>query len=149
MALDVSSRSAEHERLLALAAETMPGGTLGYFRLPDDVTLVVREGRGSKLYDVDGREYVDYVLGSGPMLVGHAHPQQVRAGFVCARAETEGESDWQAADDVSEHARLFKRDTPKSQGHRREPAAGGHFETQRAQRTQRAAEERGNNPAER
>lgn len=79
MALDVTSRSAQHGRLLDLAAAVMPGGTLGYFRLPDDVTLVVREGRGSKLYDVDGREYVDYVLGSGPMLVGHAHPKVVAA----------------------------------------------------------------------
>lgn len=79
MALDVTSRSAQHERLLDLAATVMPGGTLGYFRLPDDVTLVVREGRGSKVYDVDGREYVDYVLGSGPMLVGHAHPKVVAA----------------------------------------------------------------------
>jgi glutamate-1-semialdehyde 2,1-aminomutase len=79
MSLDVTSRSAQHERLLNLAAQTMPGGTLGYFRLPDDVTLIVREGRGSKLYDVDGREYVDYVLGSGPMLVGHTHPQVVAA----------------------------------------------------------------------
>ena len=79
MALDVSSRSAQHERLLDLAETVMPGGTLGYFRLPDEVTLVVREGRGSKLYDVDGREYVDYILGSGPMLVGHAHPAVVAA----------------------------------------------------------------------
>ncbi len=74
MAVDVTARSAEHTSLLALAHEVMPGGTLGYFRLPDDVQLIVREGRGSKLYDVDGREYVDYVLGSGPMLIGHAHP---------------------------------------------------------------------------
>jgi glutamate-1-semialdehyde 2,1-aminomutase len=79
MALDVTSRSAEHERLLDLAASVMPGGTLGYFRLPDDVTLVVREGRGSKVYDVDGREYVDYILGSGPMLIGHAHPAVIAA----------------------------------------------------------------------
>jgi glutamate-1-semialdehyde 2,1-aminomutase len=79
MALDIRTRSAQHERLLELAAAVMPGGTLGYFRLPDDVTLVVREGRGSKLYDVDGREYVDYVLGSGPMLIGHAHPRVVAA----------------------------------------------------------------------
>jgi glutamate-1-semialdehyde 2,1-aminomutase len=79
MALDVTTRSAEHERLLALAAETMPGGSLGYFRLQDDIALVVREGRGSKVYDVDGREYVDYILGSGPMLIGHAHPKVVAA----------------------------------------------------------------------
>jgi len=79
MAVDISTRSAEHGRLLDLAAATMPGGALGYFRLPDEVQLVVREGRGSKLYDVDGREYVDYILGSGPMLVGHAHPAVVAA----------------------------------------------------------------------
>lgn len=79
MALDVTARSAAHQGLLDLAAETMPGGTLGYFRLPDDVTLVVREGRGSKVYDVDGREYVDYILGSGPMLIGHAHPDVIAA----------------------------------------------------------------------
>src|SRR3712207_3850918 len=79
MALDVSTRSADHARLLEAAERYMPGGTLGYFRLPDDVKLVVREGRGSKVYDVDGREYVDYVLGSGPMLVGHAHPAVVEA----------------------------------------------------------------------
>ncbi|MGE3909328.1 MAG: aspartate aminotransferase family protein [Chloroflexota bacterium] len=79
MAVDVTARSAEHSRLLELAEATMPGGTLGYFRLPDEVQLIVREGRGSKLYDVDGREYVDYVLGSGPMLIGHAHPAVVEA----------------------------------------------------------------------
>ena len=79
MAVDVTTRSAEHERLLQLAAATMPGGSLGYFRLPDEVQLVVREGHGSKVYDVDGREYVDYILGSGPMLVGHAHPAVVAA----------------------------------------------------------------------
>jgi glutamate-1-semialdehyde 2,1-aminomutase len=74
MVLDVSSRSAEQTRMLERAAVVMPGGTLGYFRLPDDVQLVIRSGRGSKVYDVDGREYLDYVLGSGPMLIGHAHP---------------------------------------------------------------------------
>ena len=79
MAVDVTTRSAEHTRLLERAVQAMPGGTLGYFRLPDDVQLVVREGRGSKLYDVDGREYLDYVLGSGPMLIGHAHPAVTQA----------------------------------------------------------------------
>ena len=79
MALDVSTRSAEHARLLEAAERYMPGGTLGYFRLPDEVQLVVREGRGSRVHDVDGREYVDYILGSGPMLIGHAHPAVVEA----------------------------------------------------------------------
>src|SRR5687767_12075369 len=79
MALETSVRSAEQAGLLRDAETYLPGGTLGLFRLPDDVQLVVREGRGSKVYDVDGREYVDYLLGSGPLVLGHAHPAVVEA----------------------------------------------------------------------
>jgi glutamate-1-semialdehyde 2,1-aminomutase len=39
--------------------------------------LVIAEGRGSRVWDVSGNEYVDYLLGSGPMIVGHAHPEVV------------------------------------------------------------------------
>lgn len=55
------------------------GGTLGAFKLPADQAIVVSHAKGSKIYDVDGREYVDYLLGSGPMLVGHAHPVVIEA----------------------------------------------------------------------
>ncbi|MCC7078985.1 MAG: aspartate aminotransferase family protein [Acidimicrobiia bacterium] len=41
--------------------------------------LVVREGRGSRITDMSGNEYIDYLLGSGPMLLGHAHPAVVAA----------------------------------------------------------------------
>ena len=41
--------------------------------------FVVREGRGGYLFDVNGRRYLDYLLGSGPMLLGHAHPAVVEA----------------------------------------------------------------------
>jgi glutamate-1-semialdehyde 2,1-aminomutase len=37
------------------------------------------EGSGSRLCDVDGREYVDYLLGLGPMILGHRHPVVTRA----------------------------------------------------------------------
>src|SRR5437899_1368982 len=36
-------------------------------------------GSGSKLYDVSGREYIDYLMGSGPLILGHAHPAVVAA----------------------------------------------------------------------
>ena len=36
--------------------------------------LYIEQGRGAMVVDVDGREYVDLVLGYGPMLLGHAHP---------------------------------------------------------------------------
>lgn len=36
-------------------------------------------GRGSRVWDAEGREYIDYVLGSGPLILGHAHPAVVDA----------------------------------------------------------------------
>jgi glutamate-1-semialdehyde 2,1-aminomutase len=41
--------------------------------------MVVASGRGARIVDVSGNEYVDYLLGSGPMLLGHAHPAVVAA----------------------------------------------------------------------
>jgi glutamate-1-semialdehyde 2,1-aminomutase len=63
---------------LDLANRYFPGGVLGSFIVPDPDVVVVG-GYGSHVWDVDGKEYIDYVLGSGPMLAGHAHPEVVEA----------------------------------------------------------------------
>ena len=63
------------ERIEALA----PGGTLGGFRLPPELTFVVARGEGASIWATDGRQFVDYVLGSGPLVLGHAHPRVVEA----------------------------------------------------------------------
>jgi glutamate-1-semialdehyde 2,1-aminomutase len=55
----------------ARARTVLPAGTLGNTA---DAT-VIREGRGGRIWDEAGREYVDFLIGSGPMLVGHAHPE--------------------------------------------------------------------------
>jgi len=73
------SRSPEENRLLELAARRLPGGALGSARFPDELAFVVRRGRGSKVWDMSGREYIDYLLGSGPMILGHSHPAVVAA----------------------------------------------------------------------
>lgn len=65
--------------LLAAAHEAMPGGAFTTYVLDDEVDMVIRRGEGSKVYDVDGKEYIDCVNGSGPMLLGHAHPEVVAA----------------------------------------------------------------------
>jgi glutamate-1-semialdehyde 2,1-aminomutase len=44
-----------------------------------DSAIVVQSGRGSKIVDLSGNTYIDYLLGSGPMFVGHAHPKVVAA----------------------------------------------------------------------
>ena len=66
---------AASDRLREKARRYLPGGTLG--NLTGEVIL--SRGRGSRVWDADGREYIDYVLGSGPMLLGHAHPDVLRA----------------------------------------------------------------------
>jgi len=47
--------------------------------------VFVRNARGSKIYDVTGKEYIDYVLSWGPMILGHAHPEVVSA--ICDAAQ--------------------------------------------------------------
>src|SRR6185503_1003445 len=65
--------------LVQRAARVFPGGVLGNHRSGSDLEFVVREGRGAYLWDADGKRYLDYLLGSGPMLLGHAHPAVVEA----------------------------------------------------------------------
>ena len=65
--------------LVQRAARVLPGGVLGSHAQLRGLEFVVREGRGAYLWDTTGRRYLDYLLGSGPMLLGHAHPAVVEA----------------------------------------------------------------------
>src|SRR5258705_5810024 len=69
----------EQKDLLQRAARVLPGGVLGSHRSGPGLEFVVREGRGAYLWDMSGRRYLDYLLGSCPMLLGHAHPAVVEA----------------------------------------------------------------------
>ena len=60
--------------LLADAGRVLAGGGTGLFVLPPELNLVVERGQGSRVWDVAGREYIDYHLSSGPVLLGHGHP---------------------------------------------------------------------------
>ena len=64
-----------HSDLVERAKRSLPGGSFGNIG-PD---IIIREGRGPRVRDVAGKEYIDYLLGSGPMFVGHAHPEVVAA----------------------------------------------------------------------
>ena len=69
------SRSEQELALVALAKRVLPGG--GFGNLTSDI--VIAEGQGGRVRDVSGNEYVDFLLGSGPMFIGHAHPEVVAA----------------------------------------------------------------------
>lgn len=68
-----------HEAYYALAGTVLPGAGLGGYSLPDDVRFVIHRGEGSRLQDVRGRWYIDYVGGAGALILGHAFPSVVQA----------------------------------------------------------------------
>ena len=72
-------RTPQERRLLEKAAQYLPGGYTGNMKLSDDLNFLVREGKGARIWDVSGNEYVDWLMGSGPMVLGHAHPNVVEA----------------------------------------------------------------------
>lgn len=60
---------------ISRANTVLPGGGFGNF----DPGIIIREGKGSRVWDENGREYVDLLIGSGPMLLGHGHPEVMEA----------------------------------------------------------------------
>src|ERR1700677_3221897 len=71
----MTTRTDAELALVERARALLPAGGLG--NVASD-TIIAR-GRAGRVWDVSGREYVDLLLGSGPMLVGHAHPEVTQA----------------------------------------------------------------------
>jgi glutamate-1-semialdehyde 2,1-aminomutase len=63
------------EDLVEQARQVLPGGSFG--NMPAEVIL--RDGKAGRIWDEAGKEYVDFLLGSGPMFIGHAHPEVTAA----------------------------------------------------------------------
>ena len=63
------------EQLINLAKDIFPGSNNGN----PTSDLIMSKAVGSKIWDIHGNEYIDYLLGSGPMLIGHSHPKVVEA----------------------------------------------------------------------
>ncbi len=78
MAYTRTPRTERENELLAITERLLPAGARNPTMNPEHA-LIVREAHGSKIIDESGNEYIDYLLGSGPMLVGHAHPAVVGA----------------------------------------------------------------------
>lgn len=70
------------QRLFKAAQQYIPGGVNSPVRAFKSVgrdPLFITKAAGSKIYDADGNEFVDYVGSWGPMIVGHCHPNVVNA----------------------------------------------------------------------
>jgi len=69
-------------RLYKKACELIPGGVnspVRAFRAVGGNPIFIDRAKGSKIYDVDGNAYIDYVLSWGPLILGHTHPKVVNA----------------------------------------------------------------------
>jgi glutamate-1-semialdehyde 2,1-aminomutase len=76
------------KKLFKEAQEYLPGGVdspVRAFKAVGGEPLFIKKGCGSKIYDEDGNEFIDYVCSWGPLILGHAHPDVVAA--VCRAAE--------------------------------------------------------------
>jgi glutamate-1-semialdehyde 2,1-aminomutase len=81
----------ESRRLLESAARMIPGGVnspVRAFRAVGGDPLFIARGEGARVWDVDGRAYIDFVGSWGPLILGHAAPAVVEAVTEAARRGT-------------------------------------------------------------
>src|SRR5260221_2442529 len=72
----------QSEELFARARRLIPGGVnspVRAFQAVGGTPLFIRKAEGSRIWDVDGNAYIDYVGSWGPMILGHAHPPIIDA----------------------------------------------------------------------
>ena len=72
-------RQPRSTELIAQAGEHLAGGATSNWQIAEPQAVWMSHGKGSKVYDVDGNEYVDMHGGYGASIAGHAHPAIVEA----------------------------------------------------------------------
>ena len=73
----------QNKTLFERSQKVIPGGVnspVRAFKSVGGTPIFFKKGLGSKLWDEDGREYIDYINSWGPMILGHAHPQVLSSG---------------------------------------------------------------------
>ncbi len=73
------------------ACKFLPGGVdspVRAFGGVDEKPVFIASAKGSKIYDIDGNEYIDYVCSWGPMILGHSHPKVLKAVTNAAKKGT-------------------------------------------------------------
>lgn len=78
-AIELSAGTGVSDSPAGRSLAVFPGGSNGEFNLPPDMVRVIASGEGCRLRDVHGREMLDFSMGWGSVLPGHARPEIVRA----------------------------------------------------------------------
>ena len=72
-------RTKKSARAWEAAKRRIPSGVNSNYRLVDPYPLYVRNARGSRMWDADGNEYVDFNMAFGALVAGHSHPILAKA----------------------------------------------------------------------
>lgn len=75
-------KTKKSQKLYEKALNLIPGGVnspVRAFKAVGGNPIFISKAKGSKIYDVDGNEYIDYVLSWGPLILGHAYPGIIKA----------------------------------------------------------------------
>jgi glutamate-1-semialdehyde 2,1-aminomutase len=72
-------RTAASRALLERAKSSLPMGVASSFQVYDPYPTFMRESRGSRMWDADGNEYIDFDMAFGVLAAGHSHPEVVEA----------------------------------------------------------------------
>jgi glutamate-1-semialdehyde 2,1-aminomutase len=105
-------RTDASQDLFARARAVIPGGVnspVRAFRSVGGTPRFIARGEGAYLIDVDGNRYIDYVMSWGPLILGHAHPDVVRAA---QQALARGSSYGAPTSAEVEFAEVLCRDMP-------------------------------------
>ncbi|HEX2031058.1 MAG TPA: aspartate aminotransferase family protein [Actinomycetota bacterium] len=84
----LEARTPASARLYERAVRSLPMGVGSSFQAADPYPIYLARGQGSRVWDLDGTEYVDFHNGFGTMVVGHAHPKVAEAIERAARSGT-------------------------------------------------------------
>lgn len=68
-------RHLSQQEWIERARQVLPAGGFGNY----DPGMIIDRGEGSHVWDLDGKRYIDYLIGSGPMLLGHGHAEVIEA----------------------------------------------------------------------
>lgn len=67
--------SAHQQARVQQAKDLIPGGSTNSLLPPKGLEFLIERGEGPYVYDIDGRRYLDFMLGAGPLILGHANPR--------------------------------------------------------------------------
>lgn len=75
--MKLNPASGEQRMLVSRGRSVIPGGTTNSITPPEGLEFVVARGEGPYLVDVDGRRFLDFLIGGGPLVLGHANPRLI------------------------------------------------------------------------